>query len=274
MIKGCIRSFTLMLALLLWHCNAFALKPAKEYDLNPDTLHAHLEKNTITTSDNFHLKSWTFLPAKKKNNKMTLVVAYADAGNMSWYVTQAQSMAQAGYTVVLFDYRGFGASDNFSINPDMLYYNEFTTDLIAVFKFAKERYKENKTGFWSFSMGTIVATLASTTVSPDFMIADSWVTDLVKLKKYYETQKIKIILPQQTTDYLKAVRSVKMPTLAFAGKSDPVAPYSSILAVSKKNPLVTIYQFDGGHMEAFGRMSKDYPGSDYVKVMGTYFKLK
>ena len=129
------RSFILPLVIcaltFLGAYHSFALKPSKTYEVIPDTLHRPFEKNTIITADGMHLRSWTFLPAKDADNKTTLVLAYADAGNMSWWVSYAAIMSQVGYTVVMFDYRGFGESDDFTVNPDMLYYNEFVTDLSA-----------------------------------------------------------------------------------------------------------------------------------------------
>src|ERR1700745_2483977 len=95
------------------------------------------------------------------------------------------TLSQVGFTVVMFDYRGFGESDSFAIDPKMLYYNEFATDLTSVIRFAKEKYPGNKTGVWAFSMGTIITTLACNTAHPDFIIGDGYVTSPVKLKEFY-----------------------------------------------------------------------------------------
>jgi alpha-beta hydrolase superfamily lysophospholipase len=174
---------------ILLYFHSYGLKPAKRYEAIPDTLKLPFEKTTITTSDNVKLKSWTFLPEKQADNNITLVLAYADAGNMSWWLTQATVLSQVGFTVVMFDYRGFGESDAFTIDPKMLYYNEFSTDLAAVIQYAKKKYPKHKTGVWAFSMGTIIATLAAKTTQPDFMIGDGFVTNPEIIKTFYAKKK-------------------------------------------------------------------------------------
>src|ERR1044072_8073 len=101
------------LVLIASSSSSYALKPVKEYSAIPDTQREPYENNTITAADNVKLKSWTFLPSGMKDKKITLVLAYADAGNMSWWMQRAIAFAHKGYTVVLFDYRGFGSSDAF-----------------------------------------------------------------------------------------------------------------------------------------------------------------
>lgn len=265
--------YSTMLIMLSSGC-LYALKPSRVYEAIPDTLHLPNEKNTITTDDNFHLKSWTFLPGKDADNKITLVMAYADAGNMSWWLTQAAIFSQLGYTVVLFDYRGFGESDPFTIDPKMLYYTEFANDLSAVIKFAKERYPKNKTGVWCFSMGTIITTLAAQTATPDFIIGDGYVTNPQNIKEYYAKSNDIINLPASATDYTKALSNIKIPMLVFSGSQDKVTTDVSVKTLKKVKPLLTVINFKGDHMHGFEVLSKDFPGSEYAKAIEKFLKIK
>ncbi len=254
--------------------NCYALKPSKTYVAVPDTLHLPFEQNTITTSDNFHLNSWTFWPAKEVNNKVTLVLAYADAGNMSWWLSQASIFSQMGYTVVLFDYRGFGASDPFSIDSKMLYYTEFANDLTAVTNFARKKYPGNKTGIWCFSMGTIIASLAYNEAKPDFIIADGFVTNPSGIKEFYHQKNDEIMLPASASTYESALNKLTTRMLIFSGATDKVTTDTSVTAFKKKKPGITIYKHKGGHMEGFNLLSKDFPGSEYVGVVSRFLKIK
>lgn len=244
---------------LLCCLSSYALKPSPKYLAIPDTLKLPFEKNTITTTDNVKLQSWTFRPDKGSNNHTTLVLAYADAGNMSWWLSQATILSQSGFTVVMFDYRGFGESDPFKINPQMLYYNEFATDLAAVFKFAKGKYPRNKTGVWAFSMGTIVTTLASRYITPDFVIADGLVTDPAAIKAFYNDKKDPILLPAGAAGYGSTLRNMKQPMLVFSGKKDQVTTEKAISTLKKTNPGISVISFNGGHMEGFSVLSKNSP---------------
>ena len=71
------------------YCQSYAIKPSKKYKAVPDTMKLPYKKNVITTSDNIKLKSWIFLPTKEADNNTSIVLAYADAGNMSWWLMQA-----------------------------------------------------------------------------------------------------------------------------------------------------------------------------------------
>ena len=265
------------LALLSLSQDIYALKPVKEYAVIPDTLHMPFEKNKITVSDNVTLQLWTFLPSNENDNHVTLVLAYADAGNMSWWVMQASMFSQLGYTVLLFDYRGFGESSPFTINPKMLYYNEFTSYLNAAVAFAKTKYPKNKTGIWCFSMGTIIATLAAKDAKPDFIIGDGFVTDPEKIESYYAKKKDEILLPPAAYQYSDAVYFLKVPLLIFSGTEDEIATDVSVRAFKKKKvtkTAVTIVNFKGGHLHGFEVLSKDFPGSEYAKAVDQFLKVK
>ena len=93
--------------------HAFAIKPDRDYFMTPDSVDWNYEQLEITTEDNFKLNSWIY-EANLENSKDTaLILAYPDAGNMSYFVYYAWTLAKAGYTVITFDYRGFGKSDDF-----------------------------------------------------------------------------------------------------------------------------------------------------------------
>ena len=259
---------------LLLSAPSFALKPSKKYEAIPDTLKLPYEKNVITTSDNVHLKSWTFLPDKEADNHTSVVLAYADAGNMSWWLMQATILSQAGFTVVMFDYRGFGESDAFTIDPKMLYYNEFATDLSAAIQFAKTKYPKNKTGVWCFSMGTIIATLATRNSQPDFIIGDSYVTDPAIIKTYYAKKNDEIKLPADAGGYAQVLNKIDRPMLLFSGTRDKITTNQEAKKMKKLHPAINLVSFDGEHMQGFFKMTKDFPGSEYIKAIQHFLKLE
>jgi hypothetical protein len=263
----------LLLALAL-QFNSYALKPVKAYSAIPDTMHLPFEKNNITTTDDFQLKSWTMLPAKALDKKTTLVLAYADAGNMSWFLFYAATLSKAGYTVLMFDYRGFGESTPFPTDSKMLYYNEYTADLAAAIDFARKKYPGNKTGVWCFSMGSIINTLAASTTLPDFIIGDSYVTSPIGIKEFYAGKKDIINLPPRASEYDGALLAIKAPMLIFSGTDDKVTTTASLKAVAKKKANIKIATYKGGHMAGFYELSKTTAGSEYVAQINSFLKGK
>lgn len=266
-----IARFSLWLLLLTIPLLSYGLQPTKEYTSIPDAMHVPYENNTITTSDGLHLKSWTILPHNKPDNKTTLVLAYADAGNMSWWLQRGIVFAQNGYTVVLFDYRGFGQSDKFAINPKMLYYNEFAKDLTATVQFARKKYKGNKTGILCYSMGTVIATLAASDAKPDFIIGEGYVTDPVAIVNRDTVHK-KILLPPDASQYHAKLEKLNMKMLIFSGSTDAVTTDEKVQELKKKKPGIKVVNFKGGHLQGFDALSRERTGSEYIKAVNEFLK--
>jgi predicted alpha/beta hydrolase len=253
--------------------NCYALKPAKKYDVIPDTLKLPYEKNTVVTSDNIKLASWTMLPPRENNNHITIVMAYPDAGNMSWWLSQAAILSQNGFTVVLFDYRGFGESDPMIIDPRMLYYDEFAKDLTDVVHFARNKYPKNKTGIWALSMGTIAATLSAGNARPDFIIAEGLVTDPARLQSHYAKSHETILLPPSAAHYGEQLKKLRMPLCIFSGQKDVVTTDAEVKKLKQNKANVRIVNFNGTHLQGFYMLSQDYPGSEYVLAIKHFLKI-
>ncbi|MBS1689270.1 MAG: alpha/beta hydrolase [Bacteroidetes bacterium] len=234
----------------------------------PDTMKLPYEKNTIVTEDGFHLNSWTFLPSGTDKH-VSVVLAYPDAGNMSWWTSQCALLSQLGYTVVMFDYRGFGQSEPFPITREMLYYDEFVKDLTAAYRFAKEKY-HNTTGIWCASMGTILTTFAAPQLHPSFIIADGFVTDPKKIQDYIDKQHKHCELPFSAAHYTATANSLKVPMLVFSGTQDKQTPDADVQAYAKAHKNVQVITFDGGHLSGFFKLSGSYMGEGYLNDMDQF----
>ncbi len=267
------KSILTTIILALTFSSAFALKPSKTYTMKPDTLQMPYETNIVKVNDSVKLQSWTFLPNDVDNKKTTIILAYADAGNMSSWLMQGSLMAQVGFTVVMFDYRGFGASSDFKIDSKMLYYNQFADDLTAMFQFARKKYPDNKkTGVWAFSMGTIATTLAYEKSKPDFIIGDGYVVSPKKIKQFYEGKRDPILLPADADKYEEKLKNVKANMLVFSGSDDKVTPYEDVMVIKGNNAKNKIIQFKGGHMAGFSVLGGDYPGQKYMDAVVDFLK--
>jgi pimeloyl-ACP methyl ester carboxylesterase len=61
-----------------------------------------------------------------------VVISGSGDGNMADNLEIVNSFLSAGYNVATYDYRGYGASSDFKIDPDLYIYPQFITDLNAV----------------------------------------------------------------------------------------------------------------------------------------------
>ena len=199
------------------------------------------------------------------------MVAYGDAGNMSCQLNQAAILSQLGYDMLLFDYRGFGKSSPFEINPDQLYYTEFITDLISAVQFAKFQLSENKIGIWGQSMGTIMATQAAQKEKLDFLILEGFVLSPTLISERINALKGKeVILPETPESY--QLDAIQIPTLVFSGKEDLFTTTSDAKLFCNSASNRKMIVFDGNHLEGFSVLSGCYYGEIYCRKIEQFVK--
>jgi len=239
--------------IILISSNIFALKPdTTSYAYHPDSYGVLYKEYFIQTSDGVNLKSWVCTPKKDVDNKQTLILAYGDAGNMSYFLTQISKLVKSGFSVVAFDYRGFGESESFKINKDYLYYNEFSTDLVSVIRWTKNNLENNKTGIWALSMGTIMTTLALQEENVDFLIAEGFVVSPLKItQKIKELKNRDLLLPKGYDKYKNILMHLSVKTLLFAGNKDIVTTVDDSKFVKKLNVKNKLIEFEGNHLQGF-----------------------
>ncbi len=263
----------ILLLLLSFAIKSFALKPDLKYKQKPNDLNISYEEYFVSTPDNFKLKTWICSPQKKLDNKTTIILAYGDAGNMSYWLNQVAELVKNGFTVVTFDYRGFGESDYFKIDNDYLYYNEFANDLVSVIRWAKTKTIENQIGIWALSMGTIMSTLAIQEEKVDFLIAEGFVINPKKIKQVIKELKNKDIhLPTGYDKYENALNQLSIKTLLFSGKQDIVTTVKDSEKVKNLNEQNKLIEFDGNHLQGFQILSSNSFGDRYIAEIIEFLK--
>ncbi|WMN10661.1 alpha/beta fold hydrolase [Marivirga salinae] len=243
------------LILLFLPLNLIAIDPDREYTMTPDSIGWEYEELIITTEDGYDLNTWIYAANPENQKDEVLILAYPDAGNMSYFVYHASIMANLGYTVVTFDYRGFGKSSDFKIKSEYLFHTEFSNDLKAIVDFTESRFKDQKLGIWALSMGTMVTTYTFEDIKDkiDFLIYDAFVYNpedhirRIKSLKGNET-----FSPIKSDEYFLKWKAIDIPILLFAGTEDKVTTAQDAKSNRHKftvEPEVKIY--DGGHLMGF-----------------------
>lgn len=260
----------LSIFLVLISYMSWAVEPLKEYVDHPANSTVNFEALEIVTKDDYKLKSWICFPPKDKDLKKVLVLAYGDAGNMSYYVRQVLEVAKHGYTVVMFDYRGYGESQAFDMIETQLYYDEFVTDLKAVVEYSQKRF-EQPVGVWALSMGTIASTLLYTDLKFDFLIAEGFVSsprDIIsKLKQFLEKE---YTLPRSAAQYELALSKLTLPVLYFAGDRDGLTSPNDSYRAKFLNAKSEVVLYKGAHLQGFQALSDTTHGERYIKAIDTF----
>ena len=264
------RSLLLVTCFLLLNSTAWALKPSREWVATPDSLGLTYQTTALITPDHAQLAGWVVEPAANvPDQHTTMVMAYGDMNNMSYFLYQAWALSQGGYRVYLFDYRGFGHSSDFAIDRQRLYYPEFTTDLRTVLTDARHRYPRNRTGIIGFSMGTVMGAEVAASGGCDFLISEGYVANPQRIvaEQFGRYQKT-VTLPAEAADYALVARRVHCPWLLVGGTGDHKTPLADSVAVARQArwwQRRQVLSFEGDHGEGFYRLTEAAYGDKYVR---------
>ena len=128
-----------------------ALNPSREYKVNPAKFGMVYKEEKINTKDDAILNAWFFELPKKSTN--WVVISGSGDGNMGDYLEIVNSFISAGYNVCTYDYRGYGTSSDFTIDPDLYIYPQFITDLNAVLDYLRKSRAITKYDLYGQNIG-------------------------------------------------------------------------------------------------------------------------
>ena len=267
-------NFLLMLSGPIW-----ALKPSREWIDTPDSLGLSYQTVALTTPDNVQLTGWLVEPAANvPDRRTTMVVAYGDFGNMSHELQQAQALSAAGYRAYLFDYRGFGHSAAFTIDPQRLYYHEFAVDLGTALADARRRYPRNRTGVVAFSMGTIMGSEVAATAKCDFFVSEGYVASPQRLVAYQlQSRQKSVSLPAEAAAYAQYAPRIRCPWLLIAGTADKHTSLADSVAVARVaswRQRRQVLAFEGGHLQGMPTLTEVTFGDKYVREVSRFLKAR
>ncbi|WP_166670656.1 alpha/beta hydrolase [Olivibacter sp. XZL3] len=256
------RYFAVILLWLLTHAfslsDLYAINPQRKYAALPDVIGVAYQNHKIKVDESISLNSWICL--QEDDKKPYIIISGSDAGNMANNLGQAQALYNAGYNVVLYDYRGFGESSDFDINADMLYYDEFGEDLRAVIAFVTKTYKTDKVFLYGLSMGTVISRMnVSNDSAIKGLILDSFVINpsLVK-ERIFKAKSRTLVLPEGAESYTESNKQpLQKPVLIFSGLQDMFTKTDDYKVFLEKNPSAKIVTWDCNHLECFTSMGTD-----------------
>lgn len=247
------RHILIFILLLLDIVMVKGINPSRVYRYNPQSLQLEYEEFFLSTRDGYNLKVW-HLPSEEPSTP--IVISQSDAGNMGDWLYLGLYLQAYGFDVWMYDYRGFGGSDDFQIKKNQLFHTEFATDLDAVVSYVVD-YTDKVPALMGLSMGTIVIDdyLRTSSIPITHIIYDGYVSNpkewINKLKQIGKD----VSLPK---DYKKVrcFRSASINKLYIVSTRDE---YSKVEDFSrhqlKKSKIV---EFDSGHISAFSQFPNEY----------------
>lgn len=261
-----------VLFIFLWSSSPlFAIKPKRDYVATPQVIGIEYLTEKISVDNGIMINSWVCL--QKDQGKPYIIISGSDAGNMSNSLGQLSALYKSGYNVILYDYRGFGGSSDFEMDPNMLYYKEFADDLSKVISFAISQYNAKSIYLYGLSMGTIISRMNLDYDSAvKGLILDSFVIDPILVKdRIFEVKKKHLVLADGAEEYRKSnKRALKKPVLLFSGTQDVITKTEDYREFLTANPSTKFVSWDCDHLQCFTAMNKE---SDlYVKEIEKFIK--
>ena len=266
--------FALLGLLLFQAFAASALRPVAAWWARPDTLGLRYQQLEITTADHVQLVAWLIEPAAQAPDQhTTVVVAGGDAYNMSGSIYTAWALAEAGYRSLLFDYRGFGHSQAFAIDPQRLYYEEFALDLQAALAEARRQEPHDRVGILGLSMGGILGSEVAARARPDFLITEGYPGNLPGIVAYQKAAGKTVTLPAAAAAYPRVAAQVNCPWLLIAGTQDkntPLADSAAVVRAARRRQHRQLLTVDCGHLGAQEKLTEKFFAEGYVRAIGRF----
>jgi hypothetical protein len=183
--------------------SSFALNPSKKYAAKPGDFGLNYEEVSIQTEDNFTLKGWFYKPSET-STKMIIISGNGD-GNMGDLIEIASNFVSLGFYVLTYDYRGYGESQDFTINNNFYIYAQFEKDLQGAVNWVRKYQSKMKTlDLYGIGIGGALSISVGCSRSEIHqVVADSPYSTLEGIKKLIkEKRNLDVLLPLGYNKYL------------------------------------------------------------------------
>jgi fermentation-respiration switch protein FrsA (DUF1100 family) len=247
----------LVLGLLLFFFQARFLYypnlPSRAVTATPDRIGLAYEPVEILTDDGIRLDGW-FVPATKERRGV-LLFFHGNAGNISHRLDSLKIFSDLGLAVLIFDYRGYGASDG-QISEQGTY-----LDAKAAWRYLIEqrRVPPENVVLFGRSLGAAVAAHLTTEHRPKALIMESGFTSVPDFAASHFWMYPVRWLVRFRYDTLEYLRGVDCPVLIIHSRDDEIIPFrhGRELFAGAKEPKAFL-EIRGGHNDGFLVSGRDY----------------
>ncbi|MCP4428562.1 MAG: alpha/beta hydrolase [Chloroflexi bacterium] len=199
--------------------NQFVYRPdatMAPIDFTPAYLSLIYEEVALQTADGLTLSGW-YLPAAEP--RCVLLYCHGNAGDIRDWVHAAPPFVEAGCSVLMFDYRGYGRSEGRPSEAGLY------LDGAAAWNWLRARAEQERlpTAILGKSLGSAVAIQAAVQNPPDKLILDSAFSSMREVVTAVAPWILRTAVPQ-LYESLDQVPQLTCPTLVIHGGRDALVP--------------------------------------------------
>lgn len=220
--------------------------PTKDEPATPRSWGFSYESVNFKSTDGTSIHGW-FIPAKSKVKKGTVVFSHGNSGSMGYHLGFILWMADAGYNILMYDYRGFGKSGGTPERRGIL------DDVKAAFAYVKTRKDVDATKLVSYghSLGgakSITALAENPVRGVRAIVIDGAFASYLSMARFVGGQLGEQLVSDEWApkDFVKKLTPI--PLLVVHGTLDEVVPFSQgKLLYDRASEPKTLFAVKGGH---------------------------
>jgi uncharacterized protein len=233
--------------------NRFFYFPTRDQPATPERWGLQYEDINFESADGTKLHGW-FLKAKSDTPKGTVVFSHGNAGSLGHHLGFVAWLAEAGYQVFMYDYRGFGKSGG------VLNRNGMVQDVKAAFLYVSGRKDVQKDKIISYghSLGGAKSVAALAEMQPDGLkaiVIDGTFSSYQSMAKLFAGDIGTDLISDEFSpkDFISKIKAT--PLLIVHGKKDEVVPFAhgQQLFDLANQPKTLLEVNDGTHGDALSR---------------------
>ncbi len=174
----------------------------------------------VPTSDGLNLLAW-YSPAPE--NAPTVLLLHGNGGNLAWRSFKARHLIDAGFGVLLLEYRGYGGNEGKPTHAG------FSEDAESAYRFLLDQgvHPANMV-YYGESLGTGVAAELAAKHPPKALILETPYTSIAQVaaEVYYPHIPYAKKLVKDNYDTVTALKQLQdVPVLVLHGKDDEIIPF-------------------------------------------------
>jgi pimeloyl-ACP methyl ester carboxylesterase len=173
---------------------------------------------TLHTADGLELGAWLFSAGRP----ITVLVANGNGGNRLGRLSLAQALVEKGFSVLLFDYRGYGGNAGSPSERGL-----------ALDVRAARAAVSGTVIYFGESLGSAVVTELATEIPPAALVLRSPFVDLASVgAAHYPFLPVRMLL-REGFPTAERIARVKVPTVIVYGSGDSIVPPTQSRAVAQ-----------------------------------------
>jgi pimeloyl-ACP methyl ester carboxylesterase len=208
----------------------------------------------VTAKDGTRLHGWYF--SGSEPSAPTIIYFHGNGGNISNVGWLGQSLVRRRFSVLLFDYRGYGLSAGTAANETDLY-----LDGEAAFDFVMNEKRAERIVLYGQSLGTAIATETAARRPASALILESGFSSESSLASAALPWLPRFLhgVVRNRFESAEKLKRIRMPVLVSHGDPDPVIPLEEgrALFAAANEPKKLLIIPGGGH-NVFGSAGKIY----------------